>query len=115
MFPKRRPNKTLELAERQIIEASFEHSYNVTDTTTTLASFIEQKYRPFVQQNNVNKGAKELYMRLLLGHFKKQTLSSISPQDCRNCRTKLQTRQNKRKKESELSPASINRIMSTLS
>jgi len=42
-------------------------------------------------------------------------LSSISPQDCRNCRTKLQTRQNKRKKESALSSASINRIMSTLS
>ncbi|MBK6587780.1 MAG: site-specific integrase [Acidobacteria bacterium] len=59
--------------------------------------------------------AKELYIRLLLGYFKKQTISSISPQDCRNCRTKLQTRQNKRKKESELSSASINRIMSTLS
>mgnify|MGYP000589594991 CR=1 FL=1 len=103
------------MAERQIIKASFDHSYNVTNTTTTLATFIEQKYRPYVQQNKVNQGAKELYIRLLLGHFKKQTLSSISPQDCRNCRTKLQTRQNRRKKESELSSASIDRIMSTLS
>ncbi|MBX3298427.1 MAG: site-specific integrase [Acidobacteria bacterium] len=113
--PEAKTKQEAELAERQIIKASFDHSYNVTDTTTTLASFIDEKYRPYVQQNNVNKGAKELYIRLLLGHFKKQTLSSISPQDCRNCRTKLQTRQNKRKKESELSPASINRIMSTLS
>ncbi len=53
--------------------------------------------------------------KTLLGYFKKQTLASITPQDCRNCRTTLQTRQNKRKKESELSPASINRILSTLS
>lgn len=83
--PEAKTKHEAELAERQIIKASFDHSYNVTDTTTTLASFIEHKYRPYVQQNNVNKGAKELYIRLLLGHFKKQTLSSISPQDCRNC------------------------------
>lgn len=103
------------MAERQIIKASFDHSYKVADSTTTLASFIEKKYRPYVEQNNVNKGAKNLYVRLLLEHFKKQTIGSISPQDCRDCRAKLQNRQNKRKKESELSPASINRIMSTLS
>lgn len=42
-------------------------------------------------------------------------IGSISPQDCRDCRAKLQNRQNKRRKESDLSPASINRIMSTLS
>ncbi len=98
--PEAKTRQEAELAERQIIKASFDHNYNVTDTTTTLASFIEKKYRPYVQQNNVNKGAKDLYIRLLLGHFKKQTLASISPQDCRNCRSKLQTRQNKRKKES---------------
>ena len=113
--PEAKTRQEAELAERQIIKASFDHNYNVTDTTTTLASFIEKKYRTYVEQNNVNKGAKDLYIRLLLGHFKKQTLSSISPQDCRNCRSKLQHRQNKRKKESELSPASTNRIMSTLS
>ncbi|MFN0279387.1 MAG: tyrosine-type recombinase/integrase [Pyrinomonadaceae bacterium] len=104
-----------ELAERQIIKTTFNHNYGVADSTTTLASFIEAKYRPYVEQNNVNKGAKNLYIRLLLGHFKKRPLASISPQDCRDCRSKLQTRQNKRKKESALSPSSINRIMSTLS
>ena len=114
-IPEAKTKQEAELAERQIIKTAFDHNYNVTDTTTTLASFIETKYRPYVEQNNVNKGAKDLYIRLLLGHFKKQTLSSISPQDCRNCRSKLQSRQNKRKKEGELSPASINRIMSTLS
>ena len=83
-IPEAKTKQEAELAERQIIKASFDHSYNVTDTTTTLASFIDEKYRPYVQQNNVNKGAKELYTRLLLGHFKKQTISSISPQDCQN-------------------------------
>ncbi len=104
-----------ELAERQIIKTTFNHNYCVADSTTTLASFVESKYRPYVEQHNVNKGAKNLYIRLLLGHFKKRPLASITPQDCRDCRSKLQTRQNKRKKESELSPSSINRIMSTLS
>ncbi len=104
-----------ELAERQIIKTTFNHNYGVADSTTTLASFVESKYRPYVEQHNVNKGAKNLYIRLLLGHFKKRPLASITPQDCRDCRSKLQTRQNKRKKESELSPSSINRIMSTLS
>ncbi len=70
--PEAKTKQEAELAERQIIKASFDHSYNVTDTTTTLASFIDEKYRPYVQQNNVNKGAKELYIRLLLGYFKKQ-------------------------------------------
>ncbi|HMQ02749.1 MAG TPA: site-specific integrase [Pyrinomonadaceae bacterium] len=114
-IPEATTRQEAELAERQIIKASFDHNYSVADTTTTLASFIEKKYRPYVEQNNVNKGAKDLYIRLLLKHFKRQTLASISPQDCRNCRAKLQTRQNRRKKESELSPSSINRIMSTLS
>ncbi|MBL8122494.1 MAG: site-specific integrase [Blastocatellia bacterium] len=114
-IPEAKTKQEAELAERQLIKASFDHSYNVADTTTTLASFIEKKYRPYVEQNNVNKGAKDLYIRLLLKHFKKQTIGSITPQDCRNCRAKLQDRQNKRKKESALSAASINRIMSTLS
>ena len=58
-----------ELAERQIIKTTFNHNYGVADSTTTLASFIEAKYRPYVEQNNVNKGAKNLYIRLLLGTF----------------------------------------------
>lgn len=114
-IPEAQTKQEAELAERQIIKASFDHSYSVADTTTTLATFIEKKYRPYVEQNNVNKGAKDLYIRLLLAHFKKQTIGSITPQDCRDCRAKLQDRQNKRKKESALSPASINRVMSTLS
>ena len=57
-IPEAKTKQEAELAERQIIKASFDHSYNVTDTITTLASFIDEKYRPYVQQNNVNKGAK---------------------------------------------------------
>lgn len=114
-IPEAHTRREAEAAERQIIKAAFDHNYSLTDTTTTLALFIEAKYRPYVEQNNVNKGAKTLYIRLLLGRFKRQTLTSITPPDCRDCRSKLQNRKNKRKKESELSPASINRIMSTLS
>lgn len=113
-IPETHTRREAEVAERQIIKAGFDHNYGLTDTTTTLTRIIETKYRPHVEQNNVNKGVKGLYIRLLLGHFKKQTLSSITPQDCRDSHPS-QNRKNKRKKESELSPASINRIMSTLS
>ena len=114
-IPEAHTRREAEAAERQIIKTAFDHNYSLADTTTTLARFIESKYRPYVEQNNVNKGAKDLYMRLLLEHFKKQTLSTITPQDCRDCRSKLQNRKNKRKAGGELSPSSINRIMSTLS
>ncbi len=114
-IPEAHTKREAELAERQIVKAAFDRNYDVADRNITLATFIETKYRPYVDQHNVNKGAKNLYIRLLLGHFKKQTLSSITPQDCRDCRSKLQNRKNKRKKESELSASSINRIMSTLS
>jgi len=58
-IPEAKSKHEAELAERQIIKASFDHSYNVSDTTTTLAAFIDKKYRPYVEQNNVNKGAKD--------------------------------------------------------
>ncbi len=114
-IPEDQTRREAEMAERQVIKAVFDHKYDVADTTTTLAAFIETKYRPYVDEHNVNKGAKDLYIRLLLEHFKRQTITSITPQDCRDCRTKLQNRQNRRKKESQLSPSSINPIMSTLS
>ena len=86
----------------------------MTDTTTTFDSFVESKYRKYVEQNNKNKGAKNLYIRLLLEQLKNRTLHSITPQDCRDCRAKLQRRKNERNK-GHLSPSSINRIMSTAS
>lgn len=93
----------------------FDKSYGVTDTTTTFESFVESTYRKYVEQNNVNKVAKNQYIRLPLSHFKNRPLHTITPQDCRDCRSKLQTKSNKRKKKSNLSFSSINRIMSTAS
>src|SRR5690606_29451679 len=85
------------------------------DTTTTFEDFVESTYRKYVEQNNVNTGAKKLYIKLLLKHFRGKALHAITPQDCRDCRSKLQHSKNQRKKKSALSPSSINRIMSTLS
>jgi integrase len=93
----------------------FDESYGVTDTTTTFEDFVESTYWNYVEQNNVNKGAKKLYIKLLLKHFRSKALHTITPQDCRDCRSKLQYGKNQRKKKNTLSPSSINRIMSTLS
>lgn len=112
--PEARTKEEAELAEIQLVKALFDRAYGIVDTSTTFESFVETKYRKYVEQNNVNTGAKNLYIRLLLEHFKKQPLSTITPQDCRDCRARLQFRSNKRQKGG-LSPSSINRIMSTAS
>jgi hypothetical protein len=57
-IPEALTKQEAELAERQIIKTTFNHNYGVADSTTTLASFIDAKYRPYVEQNNVNKGEK---------------------------------------------------------
>ncbi|CAN5354037.1 hypothetical protein BH20ACI2_BH20ACI2_24780 [soil metagenome] len=93
----------------------FDKAYGVTDTTTTFDSFVESTYRKYVEQNNVNKVAKNQYIRLLIGHFKNQPLHTITPQDCRDFRAKIEMRSNKRSKKGGLSASSINRIMSTAS
>lgn len=114
VIPEARTKEEAELAERQLVKSEFDRAYGLVDTTTTFEDFVESKYRRYVEQNNVNKGAKALYIRLLVGQFKKQLLSSITPQDCRDCRSKLERRANKRSKGG-LSSSSINRIMSTAS
>lgn len=113
-LPEARTREEAELAERQLVKALFDKTYGIADTTTTFEDFVESTYRKYVEQVNVNKGAKNLYIRLLLGQFKDRPLNSITAQDCRDCRSKLQMRSNKRKKGG-LSPSSINRIMSTAS
>ena len=114
VIPEARTREEAELAERHLVRALFDKAYGIADTTTTFEDFVESTYRKYVEQNNVNKGAKRLYTRLLLDHFKNKHLTSITPQDCRDCRSKLQIRANKRSKGG-LSPSSINRIMSTAS
>ena len=114
VIPEARTREEAELAERQLVRGLFDKAYGITDTTTTFESFVQSTYRKYVEQNNVNKGAKNLYIRLLLDYFKNRPLYSISPQDCRDCRTKMQRRTNKRNKGG-LSASSINRIMSTAS
>ena len=113
-IPEARTKEEAELAEIHLVKALFDRAYGIVDATTTFESFVETKYRRYVDQNNVNKGAKDLYIRLLLEQFKKQPLSTITPQDCRDCRARLQFRSNKRQKGG-LSTSSINRIMSTAS
>ncbi len=114
VVPEARTKEEAEIAERQLVRALFEKAYKITDTTTTFTDFVESTYRKYVEQNNVNLVAKNLYIRLLVGFFKNKKLTSITPQDCRDCRAKVEKQANKRSKGG-LSPSSINRIMSTAS
>jgi len=114
-IPNARTREEAELAERQLVKAHFDKSFGVADVTTTFGDFVESTYRKYVDQNNVNKGAKRLYIKLLISQLRDKPLDSITPQDCRDCRSKLQNKSNKRKKKSVLSTSSINRIMSTAS
>ncbi len=114
VVPEARTKEEAELAERQLVRAVFEKAYKITDTTTTFTDFAESTYRKYVEQNNVNKVAKNLYIRLLVSFFKNTKLTSITPQDCRDCRARLEKQANRRSKGG-LSPSSINRIMSTVS
>ena len=114
-IPQARTREEAELAERQLVKAVFDKSFGVADVTTTFSDFVESTYRKYVDQNNVNKGAKKLYIKLLLTQLKDKPLHAITPQDCRDCRSKLQKRGNKRNKKVGLSTSSINRIMSTAS
>jgi integrase len=96
-----------EKAERKEIEKSFNKRYGIQDTTTTCAEFADSIYTKYVGQHNVNIPAKNQYIRILNHHFGKRLLSDISPQDCRDCQHTLSL--------GNLSPSSVNRIMSTLS
>jgi integrase len=113
-IPEARTREEAELAEAQLIKKLFDRAYGITDSTTTFDSFVETKYRKYVEQNNVNIGAKNLYIRLLLEQLRNRPLSLITPQDCRDVRAKIERKSNQRS-TGPLSPSSINRIMSTAS
>lgn len=95
-----------EAAARKILDKAFNQAYGLPDTTTTFKEFAEGTYTEYYKQNNVNQVAKNLYVRLLVEHFKSVPLSLITPQDCRNCQQAML-------KQGQ-SPSSVNRIMSTL-
>ncbi len=95
-----------EAAARKILDKAFNQAYGLPDTTTTFKEFAEGTYTEYYKQHNVNKVAKNLYVRLLVEHFKSQPLSLITPQDCRNCQQAML--------KAGQSPSSVNRIMSTL-
>lgn len=105
-IPEAQTKEQAELAERKIIEALYRHKYGIQDTKTTFAEFADGPYTRYVDQNNVNKGAKYLYIRLLKERFRKQLLSEITPQDCRDCQHELRRK---------MSDSSVNRVMSTAS
>ncbi len=99
VIPTARTKEEAELAERQLVKQLFDRSFGLADTTVTFGDFVETTYRKYVEQNNVNKGAKKLYIKLLLKHLKDQPLHTITPQDCRDCRNKTPVREKPAKKE----------------
>ena len=96
-----------EAAERKIIEKAFNQRYGIADTVTTFKEFADGPYTEYVKQKNVNQTAKIQYIGLLKDFFKSQTLTGITPQDCRNCQAAMQKK--------GYSASSVNLIMSTAS
>src|SRR5690349_16131285 len=110
-IPEAQTRREAEQAERSVTKQAYDKRYSTVDTTITFEKFIETKYRKYVEQNNVNKGAKDLYIRHLVSFFNnKQSLASITAQGCRDCREALRKKKNHRR-SGLLSPSSVNRIM----
>lgn len=108
-----RTKEQAEAAVRHLVDTAFNRRYGIADNETGFAEFADGAYTRYVRQNNVNQSAKLLYIRLLVKRFKGRPLSEITPQDCRDAQYYFQT--TKSDKTDKRSPASVNRIMSTLS
>jgi integrase len=79
----------------------------------SFAQFVDKQYDKYVRQNNVNIGAKLLYIRELKRFFGKMMLADITAQDCRDYQFK---RKNSKTHDGRSrAPASVNRETSTLS
>lgn len=115
-IPEARTREQAELAERRLIDKLFNRKYGVNDTETTFGQFAAGPYMRYVTAENVNIGAKELYIRTLNKYWEHKLVSDITPQDCRDVQQALRHKSNHRRKDSKpLSDSSVNRIMSTAS
>lgn len=94
-----------EQAAREIVRQAFDKRYGVKGSTA-FKEFAENTYLQYVEQRNVNRGAKQLYVRHLVTAFGKALLSEITPQQCRTVQSVLRR---------QTSDSSVNRIMSTAS
>lgn len=79
----------------------------------SFAEFADRKYDKYVRQNNVNIGAKLLYIRELKSFFGKMLLADITAQDCRDYQQRRKT--SKTHDGRPRSVSSVNRETSTLS
>lgn len=111
--PEAQTKEQAETAERREIELLFNKKYGAQDSPTTFAQFVDATYTKYVEQNNINKKAKEFYCAELKKFFGKKLLSDITPQDCRDYQYKRQ--HSKTRFDQKYSPSSVNREMSTLS
>jgi integrase/recombinase XerC len=105
-IPEARTRQQAELAERRLVEAAFNRRYGVGDSTS-FREFADGPYTRYCEQNNVNIGAKRLYIRMLVKEFRGDILSEITPQRCRDVQARIRAKAS--------SASSVNRIMSTLS
>jgi integrase/recombinase XerD len=104
-IPTAQTKQQAEIAERAIIEEAFNKKYGVRNSIG-FSAFANDIYIRYCEQNNINIGAKRLYVRRLCDAFRATDLSDITPQDCRDVQVQLKR---------NTSNSSVNRIMSTLS
>lgn len=101
-----RTKEQAEQAERFLIERMHNRLYGIADHHTCFADFAEGLYTRYVEQHNVNRAAKTLYIRYLTRYLGRRILAEITAQDCRDVQWKLRK---------QMSDSSVNRVMSTLS
>jgi integrase len=104
-IPLAQTKEEAEYAERELIREAFDKRYG-RGSKEKFGEFVERVYRKYVKQNNVNLGAKDLYIRLLSDVLGSQSLMDITPQDCRNIQAGFKKR---------YSASTVNLIMSTAS
>lgn len=76
-IPEAQTKDDAEKAERKIIESAFNHRYGILDTNTTFADFADGPYTRYVEQHNINQGAKKgiKYFdtpKVRMGHYDRQ-------------------------------------------
>lgn len=108
-LPLARTREEAETAERAEIESRFRRKYGIEESITFKA--FARTYARYAETTNRNRAAKRQYMDILNRFFGEKAISEITPQDCRDAQTWCASQGAK----GDLSPSSVNRIMSTLS
>ena len=112
-IPEAQTQEDAKRAETAVKEKIFNNRFNPQADKTTFSEFVESVYIPYAEEKNASFDTKKLHCDKLKSRFGKTFLREITPQDVRNYQKK---RKSEKKKDGEqISPATVNRELTTLS